>query len=284
LRLVEPFAGHFGVLFMRAGSAPKTQVVLSRCCPRTSPNEATSAPTRRPPAGEAPPRACAIRASSSRAGEAPRAATHERACRDSGTPLPHSLPLAGARPRRNRHEDRRARAARLGDVDEPRGRWRVSAGVAKTGTARWVTPPPVLFEAVCALVAREDRTPTRPHFQAPAPTSSAPRSRERVRRARFRRSHHMRSGTGVSLLPPRRDDVGSHRRARRPRRHRHDGAHVHARHSRRGRTRLRGGPPVSVTDQSGRGVTDQTSRAVVDDAREFARGAGTWGWGERACA
>jgi integrase len=52
-----------------------------------------------------------------------------------------------------------------GDVDEPRGRWRVSAAVAKTGRARWVEVPPVLFEAVCALVAREDRVPERPVFQ-----------------------------------------------------------------------------------------------------------------------
>jgi integrase len=52
-----------------------------------------------------------------------------------------------------------------GDVDEPRGRWRVSAGVSKTGAARWVNPPPVLFEAVCALVARDDRTPGRQVFQ-----------------------------------------------------------------------------------------------------------------------
>ncbi len=52
-----------------------------------------------------------------------------------------------------------------GDVDEPRGRWRVSAGVSKSGAARWIEVPPVLFEAVTALVPREDRTPTRPVFQ-----------------------------------------------------------------------------------------------------------------------
>lgn len=52
-----------------------------------------------------------------------------------------------------------------GDVDEPQGRWRVSASVSKSGTARWVTPPPELFEAVTRLVAREDRTPERPVFQ-----------------------------------------------------------------------------------------------------------------------
>jgi integrase len=52
-----------------------------------------------------------------------------------------------------------------GDVDEPRGRWRVSAGVAKTEAARWVTPPPLLFEAAMALVPRDDRAPERRVFQ-----------------------------------------------------------------------------------------------------------------------
>ena len=52
-----------------------------------------------------------------------------------------------------------------GDVDEPRGRWRVSQAVAKTGRARWVPVPPVLFEAVVALAPRDDRTPERRVFQ-----------------------------------------------------------------------------------------------------------------------
>jgi integrase len=52
-----------------------------------------------------------------------------------------------------------------GDVDEPRCRWRVPAGVAKTGRARWVQVPDVVFSAVMALVAREDRVPERPVFQ-----------------------------------------------------------------------------------------------------------------------
>lgn len=52
-----------------------------------------------------------------------------------------------------------------GDVDEPRGRWRVSAGASKTGRARWVRVPPDLFAAVRELVPREDRTPERPVFQ-----------------------------------------------------------------------------------------------------------------------
>ena len=52
-----------------------------------------------------------------------------------------------------------------GDVDEPRQRWRVSAAVAKTGRARWVPVRDVLFEAVTALVPREDRISERPIFQ-----------------------------------------------------------------------------------------------------------------------
>jgi len=52
-----------------------------------------------------------------------------------------------------------------GDVDEPRQRWRVSGAVAKTGRARWVPVPDVLFEAVTRLVPREDRVPERPVFQ-----------------------------------------------------------------------------------------------------------------------
>jgi integrase len=52
-----------------------------------------------------------------------------------------------------------------GDVDEPRQRFRVSNVVAKTGRARWVPLPEVLFAAVTALVPREDRVPERPVFQ-----------------------------------------------------------------------------------------------------------------------
>jgi len=66
-----------------------------------------------------------------------------------------------------------------GDVDEPRGRWRVSQAVAKTGRARWVQVPEELFEAVTALVPREDRTPERPVFQG----VSADRLRTAIARA-----------------------------------------------------------------------------------------------------
>jgi len=52
-----------------------------------------------------------------------------------------------------------------GDIDEPRQRWRVSRAVAKTGRARWVSVPPIVFEAVCALVPRDDRVSERRVFQ-----------------------------------------------------------------------------------------------------------------------
>jgi integrase len=52
-----------------------------------------------------------------------------------------------------------------GDVDEPRGRWRVSQAVAKTRRGRWVPVQPVLFEAVTRLVPRDDRVPDRRVFQ-----------------------------------------------------------------------------------------------------------------------
>jgi integrase len=51
-----------------------------------------------------------------------------------------------------------------GDIDEARGRWRVSAGASKTGRARWVQVPPDLFAAVSELVPRDDRSPERPVF------------------------------------------------------------------------------------------------------------------------
>jgi integrase len=52
-----------------------------------------------------------------------------------------------------------------GDVDEPRQRWRVSQAVAKTGRARWVTVPAVLFGSVAALCPRDDRVPERRVFE-----------------------------------------------------------------------------------------------------------------------
>jgi integrase len=51
------------------------------------------------------------------------------------------------------------------DVDEPKQRWRVSQAVSKSRRARRVQVPPVLFEAVCCLLAREDRSPGRRVFE-----------------------------------------------------------------------------------------------------------------------
>ena len=50
-----------------------------------------------------------------------------------------------------------------GDMDEPRGRWRIAT--SKTGRPRWVTPPDVLYAAVLELCPRDDRIPERPVFQ-----------------------------------------------------------------------------------------------------------------------
>jgi integrase len=50
-----------------------------------------------------------------------------------------------------------------GDLDKPRGRWRIAT--SKTGRPRWVTPPPLLLEAVLALCPRDDRHPDRRVFE-----------------------------------------------------------------------------------------------------------------------
>jgi len=52
-----------------------------------------------------------------------------------------------------------------GDVDEQRGRWRVTQAVSKTSRARWVNVPTAIFEAVLELVPRDDRTSERRVFQ-----------------------------------------------------------------------------------------------------------------------
>ena len=50
-----------------------------------------------------------------------------------------------------------------GDLDEPRGRWRIAK--SKTGRPRWVSSPPLLLEAVLALCPRDDRHPDRCVFE-----------------------------------------------------------------------------------------------------------------------
>ena len=51
-----------------------------------------------------------------------------------------------------------------GDVDDRRGRWRAAASVSKTGRPRCVTPDPLLFAAVGALVPVDNRAPQRRVF------------------------------------------------------------------------------------------------------------------------
>ncbi|MHB8641404.1 MAG: tyrosine-type recombinase/integrase [Gaiellaceae bacterium] len=50
-----------------------------------------------------------------------------------------------------------------GDVDEPRGRWRIAT--SKTGRPRWVIPPADIYAAVVELVPRDDRVPERRVFE-----------------------------------------------------------------------------------------------------------------------
>jgi integrase len=50
-----------------------------------------------------------------------------------------------------------------GDMDEPRGRWRIAT--SKTGRPRWVTPSPDLYERVQKLCPRDDRIPERRVFE-----------------------------------------------------------------------------------------------------------------------
>ncbi len=52
-----------------------------------------------------------------------------------------------------------------GDVDEPKRRWRVTAALSKTGAARWVSVPELLFGAVLELLPRDDRTAERRVFE-----------------------------------------------------------------------------------------------------------------------
>ncbi len=66
-----------------------------------------------------------------------------------------------------------------GDVDEPRVRWRVSRAVAKTRYGRWMSVPPILFEAVLELCPRDDRHPDRRVFEQ----VSADRLRMAIQRA-----------------------------------------------------------------------------------------------------
>jgi integrase len=50
-----------------------------------------------------------------------------------------------------------------GDMDEPRGRWRIAT--SKTGRPRFVTPPDLLYRRVLDLVPRDDRVPAAQVFE-----------------------------------------------------------------------------------------------------------------------
>ena len=50
-----------------------------------------------------------------------------------------------------------------GDIDEPRGRWRIAT--SKTGQPRWVTPSPLLLAATLDLCPRDDRHAERRVFE-----------------------------------------------------------------------------------------------------------------------
>jgi hypothetical protein len=85
-----------------------------------------------------------------------------------------------------------------GDVDESRGRWRVSAAVSKTSRARWVPVPPPLFAAVLELCPRDDRAPERRVFEGFGGDSSARRSRGRAPLPVCPRFRRMTSAIGES--------------------------------------------------------------------------------------
>ena len=174
------------------------------------------------------------------------------------------LQVPAARAGWDRDARRRARGSGLGDVDETRGRWRVRAAVAKTGAARWVSPPEQLFAAVSALVPRDDRVPERPVFGG----FGADRFRTALARAC--------TGAGVPSFPPHdlrhRSSValartgalmGADRGVRRAWRPRHDRQDVHARSSRRTGARLRRAHRVTPPGHATRAV-DAVESSVVE--------------------
>jgi integrase len=59
-----------------------------------------------------------------------------------------------------------------GDLDEPRGRWRVAT--SKTGRPRWIEPPAVLYAAAQVLVPRDDRHADRRVFARACTAAGVP--------------------------------------------------------------------------------------------------------------
>ena len=101
-----------------------------------------------------------------------------------------------------------------GDVDEPRGAWRVSAAVSKTRHARWVASSANLRGGARPLPAgRSDRRSGR-SYRVTATTGSEPPSRVRVPRRRPTFSP-MICAIAASAFCTRRRAMGANRRARR---------------------------------------------------------------------
>lgn len=133
-----------------------------------------------------------------------------------------------------------------GDVDEPRGRWRVSQTVAKTGRARWVKAAGIVR---CSHRTRATRGPNRRPPRVPGRDRRPATHRDWAGLHRGGRSGVLaaRPPAPPNLAPPppgRR--VGHHRRGCRsaePLRHRE---HLHARADRRGRGRLRNTQPLPM--------------------------------------
>jgi integrase len=134
-----------------------------------------------------------------------------------------------------------------GDMDEPRGRWRIAT--SKTGRPRWVTPADVLYAAVLELCPRDDRHPDRRVFEH----VTGDRLRTALTRACTAAgvpafSPHDLRHRRVSLLHLGRRPLGQDRRAGRARRPCHDGTHVHARRRGRTGTRLRKSVAMNYAD------------------------------------
>lgn len=142
---------------LRRGKRARASGRPSPCCARhgARPRRRDPVPGPRQGAGTAP-----------QGGPAGNPAAHRRPRRGGPPAARARVHSAATRPRRDRDARRRARAAHVGDVDEQRGRWRVTEAVSKTRRARWVNVPPVIFQAVTELLPRDDRVvPGRRVFQ-----------------------------------------------------------------------------------------------------------------------
>lgn len=85
-----------------------------------------------------------------------------------------------------------------GDVDEPRGRWRVSQAVSKTGRGRWVQAPPAPSRLCPSSCPATIALPIGVCSRGSVAIASARQSRARAQPQAYRRSHLMSCGTSVS--------------------------------------------------------------------------------------